>query len=257
VSTQPRPIPDPAPENSVPDTPAPAPEDPASKDPPAEDPATNTPTTSGPSNSAPVRGPNTPKLSQTDAEAKGQSLLTGKKSPGTYPPYTEYYTLEPIPNQNFRLSGESLNFLSTPLKGTTAVTKGAEFRQFEVKSKNPPQTERHLATLRARYSADGITVEWMNTITYDGNEGEQRIPSSNLLAQGATEMHCNPQYVYMKKIANEATVGFIRSALREKYPTPASGGTGDWNLESTSTDATEQKWFKTLLVCRHMILVCN
>jgi hypothetical protein len=93
----------------------------------------------------------------------------------------------------------------------------------------------------------------MDKNEWDGNEDKNKIPTSELLAQGATQLKSKPTYVYMKKIANRDTAFFIRSALKEKYPeSPASGATGDWTLESTATDATEQKWFKTLIVCLHI-----
>ena len=252
-----------APLDPAPDTPAPkapAPKAPATEDPPAEDPTTDNPTTSGPSTSAPVGGLNQPKLSQTDAEAKGQKLLTSKTPSKTFPSYTKNYKLGS--DNVYSLSANSRTFLSTPLKENPTAAD-AKFTQFEVFSQKVPvikgkKPKIQLPTLRAGYSADGISVEFMDKEMWDGNLKPNKIPTSELLVQGAAQTNSKPTYVYMKKIANSDTTGFIQSALKEKYPdSPASGATGDWTLESTSTDPTEQKWFNTLIVCPHIFLVFN
>lgn len=183
---------------------------------------------------------------QAAAEAKGADLLAGKVPTKSFPPYTASYELKD--QKMAHLSKESRAFLEVPLKGNEETMSSA-FDQFAFYSKTPPKNQPHLPTFRAGFIKTGISVEYMGKI-YDGTKKSNKIPTSELLAQGAKKANSKPTFVYMKKVANPDTKAFIQDALNEK-------GANDWTLSSTATEASEQKWFKTLLVCIQVLLIIN
>lgn len=182
--------------------------------------------------------------SQVKAEAQGRIFLVNDDQSRTYAIKEKYYKVK-IGKESSGLEQKNRNFLSVPLKEQPALIE-ALFKEFEVKSVRPAKTGNgmHMATFRATYSEDGISISWMGKVR-DGNKAANRVPASGLMAQGALRMGSRPTFVFMKKIKNTETVDVMEAALKEKHP---NGKNGDWSLQRASTDVTEQKWFNTLLV---------
>lgn len=239
------------PKAPTPKAPAPAPEEPAPAGPeeePPADPSLDNPVTS--EVTIPASKPGIPpKLTQPIALAKGQRLLAGKTTLKTFAPYKNNYKTGA--KKIDHLTGPSQTFLKFPLSGQPNSVS-AEFDQLELFSKKAPPKGRktQLTTLRAGFSPDGISVDFMDK-SEDGTDAANKVPTSALLLQGAAKKKSVPTFVYMKKISNFDTLDFIRYALKDPKDPSGPSETGDLTLTNSADNPTQQEWFVTLVV-RHL-----